>query len=263
MSKLSKEEKKKQDKLFLLYRETQDQEIRNELVLRYVNLARSVANKFKGYTNFDDLFQVGMVGLIKAVERFDIDRGIRFITYATISIMNEIKNHFRDKNWGIKVPQRIQKKGPVITKITDSLTIRLGRDPRNEEIIDEYEKVFREQITIGELTEAQIFNYGSSYRLLSLEIDINDEGSDGPSCLLDFIGSPDLDLQMEEKMDIINSLPLLKKQEQRILVLHYFCDFSVSEIAKAGKRSRARINAILDEAREKLRIILGEKYNIN
>ena len=122
-------------KLFAQYKETKDPEVRDQLIVSHLNLVRFLASKFKNRGEpLDDLIQVGTIGLIKAIDRFEPDRGLEFTTYATPTIMGEIKRHFRDKGWSVRVPRRLQELSSKINQVTDDLTKELQRSPSIEEI---------------------------------------------------------------------------------------------------------------------------------
>lgn len=121
--------------LFAQYKETKDPEVRDQLIVSHLNLVRFLASKFKNRGEpLDDLIQVGTIGLIKAIDRFEPDRGLEFTTYATPTIMGEIKRHFRDKGWSVRVPRRLQELSSKINQVTDDLTKELQRSPSIEEI---------------------------------------------------------------------------------------------------------------------------------
>ena len=114
--------------LFYRYKEQGDEEARDQLVVNHLNLVRYLASKFinRG-EQLDDLVQVGTIGLIKAIDRFDPSRGLEFTTYATPTITGEIKRHFRDKGWSVRVPRRLQELSTKVTHATDELTTALQR----------------------------------------------------------------------------------------------------------------------------------------
>ncbi len=106
------------------------EQLRDELVVAHLNLARFLAVKFANRGEpLDDLVQVGTVGLLKAIDRFDIERGVEFTTYATPTIVGEIKRYFRDKGWAVKVPRRLQELNLAVNRASDKLAIEFGRSP--------------------------------------------------------------------------------------------------------------------------------------
>ena len=128
-------DKERTHELFRLYKEKGDEEARDQLIVSHLNLVRFLASKFKNRGEpLDDLVQVGTIGLIKAIDRFDPERGLEFTTYATPTILGEIKRHFRDKGWSIRVPRRLQELSAKVNQATDELTVELQRSPSVEEI---------------------------------------------------------------------------------------------------------------------------------
>ena len=133
-------------KLFAQYKETKDPEVRDQLIVSHLNLVRFLASKFKNRGEpLDDLIQVGTIGLIKAIDRFEPDRGLEFTTYATPTIMGEIKRHFRDKGWSVRVPRRLQELSSKINQVTDDLTKELQRSPSIEEIAQRQSRLPQEE----------------------------------------------------------------------------------------------------------------------
>src|ERR1700678_390780 len=111
--------------------------LRNELVVAHLNLARYLAVKFANRGEaLDDLIQVGTVGLLKAIDRFDLERGVEFTTYATPTIVGEIKRYFRDKGWAVKVPRGRQELNLAVNRNSDKLAIDLGRSPTVAELAE-------------------------------------------------------------------------------------------------------------------------------
>ena len=118
--------------------------LRDELVVAHLNLVRYLAVKFANRgESLDDLIQVGTVGLIKAIDRFDLDRGVEFTTYATPTIVGEIKRYFRDKGWAVKVPRRLQELNLVVNRAIEKLTVKLGHSPTVAELAGPRRRVGR------------------------------------------------------------------------------------------------------------------------
>ena len=130
-------DKEKTRELFRRFKEEGDMDAREKLVMSHLNLVRFIANKFKNRGEpIDDLIQVGYLGLLKAIDRFDPSRGLEFTTFATPTIMGEIKRHFRDKGWSVRVPRRLQELSAKVNQATDTLTSQLQRSPTIAEIAD-------------------------------------------------------------------------------------------------------------------------------
>ena len=118
------------EELFRQYARTRDERLRDRLVAMHQNLVRFLAGKFANRGEpLEDLVQVGSIGLINAVDRYDADRGTKFSTYATPTIVGEIRRYFRDKAWSLKVPRRLQELNQAANKALDVLAVRLGRPP--------------------------------------------------------------------------------------------------------------------------------------
>jgi len=121
--------------LFVRYREMGDESARDELITMYLNLVKYLASRFRNRGEpIDDLVQVGTIGLIKAIDRFDVNRQVEFTTYATPTIVGELKRHFRDKGWAIKVPRRLQELSFKVNQAIDALTQEYQRAPTIAEI---------------------------------------------------------------------------------------------------------------------------------
>src|SRR6202011_4103744 len=121
--------------LFIDFASSRSPEIREELTLAYAGVVRYLALRF-AYRGepLEDLFQVGMVGLLKAIDRFDPARGFEFITFALPTIVGEIKRHFRDKGWSLHVPRRLQDLNLAVTRAVESLSMDLGRAETSDDI---------------------------------------------------------------------------------------------------------------------------------
>src|ERR1700688_2293863 len=116
--------------LFVVFAASKDPAVRDELVIAHLNLVRYLAVRFahRGET-LEDLVQVGTLGLIKAIDRFDPTRGVEFTTYATPTVIGEIKRHFRDKGWAVKVPRRLQELNLAVNRAVENLSMELGHSP--------------------------------------------------------------------------------------------------------------------------------------
>src|SRR5947207_4955079 len=124
------------DKVLLRrYHEQGDLQAREQLIEQYMSLVRSLARRYsyRG-EQLDDLVQIGAIGLIKAIDRFDLDRGVELTTYATPNIIGEIKRHFRDKGWSVRVPRGLQELNVKLSRLVEELTVQLGRSPTIPEL---------------------------------------------------------------------------------------------------------------------------------
>src|SRR5438309_11622052 len=147
---------------FAEYAESRDQSLRDHLVAAHLGLAEYLARRFANRGEpLDDLVQVASVGLLKAVERFDPDRGLEFSTFATPTIVGELKRHFRDKGWAVRVPRRVQELHLAMGKVVSTLSQDLGRSPTIGEIA---ERAGASEEEVLEAMEA-----GRAYRFASLD----------------------------------------------------------------------------------------------
>ena len=169
-------DKEKTRELFRRFKEEGDMDAREKLVMSHLNLVRFIANKFKNRGEpIDDLIQVGYLGLLKAIDRFDPSRGLEFTTFATPTIMGEIKRHFRDKGWSVRVPRRLQELSAKVNQATDTLTSQLQRSPTIAEIADYLDA------TVDEVLEAM--ESSSAYSSVSLEAPSGADDDDTPSVI--------------------------------------------------------------------------------
>ncbi|QZY30162.1 RNA polymerase sigma factor SigF [Nocardioides coralli] len=222
---------------------------RDRLVRLHLPLVQHCARRFRNRGEpFEDLVQVGTIGLLKSIDRFDVDRGVEFSTYATPTIIGEIKRHFRDKGWAIRVPRRLQELRMQIGASTAELTQRLGRSPTPRELAE------RLGCSVEEIVEG--LESGNAYATLSL--DAGAEG-DGPTPLFDALGDHDPRL---EHVEIRESLkPLidgLEPREKQILLLRFFRNMTQSQIAAEVGVSQMHVSRLLTRTLAQLRTSLQE-----
>src|SRR5688572_7385465 len=162
---------------------------RDDLVHLHLSLVEHCARRFRNRGEpYEDLVQVGTIGLIKAVDRFETDRGVEFSTYATPTVIGEIKRHFRDKGWAIRVPRRLQELRMQIGGATGELTQKLGRSPTPRELAE----------AIGCTVEEVMEGIESSNAYSTLSLDASDSSDDGPPSMLDTLGVDDEGLEHVE-----------------------------------------------------------------
>lgn len=227
--------------LFRRYKEEGDEEAREQLIVSHVNLVRYIAAKFKNRGEpLDDLIQVGTIGLIKAIDRFDPSRGLEFTTYATPTIMGEIKRHFRDKGWTIRVPRRLQELSAKVNTVTDELTVELQRSPSIDEI------AARLGTTPDEVLEAM--ESSSAYSSVPLEGQGGTEEDDAPA-VIDRYASVDNDLEAsDDRMileDVISEFP---EADQQAIRMRYLDGMTQVEIAKKLGISQVQVSRMLRRA---------------
>jgi RNA polymerase sigma-B factor len=224
---------------------------RDGLVALHLPLVEHCARRFRNRGEpFEDLVQVGTIGLIKSIDRFDLGRGVEFSTYATPTIIGEIKRYFRDKGWAIRVPRRLQELRMQIGATTADLTQRLGRSPTPRELSDAI------GCTIEEIIEG--IESSNAYSTLSLDA-ADDSGEDGGVSMLDLIGLDDDELeQIEIRESIKPLLEALPTREKRILLLRFFKNRTQSEIALEIGVSQMHVSRLLSRTLAQLRTSLQE-----
>jgi RNA polymerase sigma-B factor len=219
--------------------------LRGELVELHLPLVEHCARRFlhRGEP-LDDLVQVGTIGLIKAVDRFDVDRGLEFSTYATPTILGEIKRYFRDKGWAIRVPRRLQELRMSISTATGELTHKLGRSPTPQEVAE----------SIGVSVEDVLEGMESANAYSTLSLDAGDGQDDGLGPMLETMGDLDEALENVEIREsirpLIESLPV---RERQILLLRFFRQMTQSQIAAEVGISQMHVSRLLTRTLADLR----------
>ncbi|MBS2034457.1 SigB/SigF/SigG family RNA polymerase sigma factor [bacterium] len=241
--------------LLASYATDRDPKVKDELVAQHLNLVRYLAGKFSNRgENLEDLVQVGCLGLIKAIERFDPERGTEFTTYATPTIVGEIKRHFRDKGWAIKVPRRLQEFNASVAKTTEELTSALGRVPSPDEIAKKLE------VSPEDVLEAQ--ELGQSYNLLSIDSELDADDSRKTSSLLDYLGRDDFQLeQVEDRLALHRAFSSLPSRERLLMYLRFFENRSQSEVAKVLNISQMHVSRLQARSLETMRQALSQQRN--
>jgi len=219
--------------------------VRNQLVQLHLPLVDHLARRFRNRGEpLDDLVQVGSIGLIKSVDRFDPQRQVEFSTYATPTIVGEIKRYFRDKGWAIRVPRRLQELRLSLSSATADLTQELGRAPTVAEIAD--------RIGVNQDDVLEGLESANAYSTLSL--DAPDAGeSEGPS-MADAIGTEDDALEgIEYRESLKPLLAQLEPREKRILMLRFFKGMTQSQIAADVGISQMHVSRVLARTLAQLR----------
>jgi RNA polymerase sigma-B factor len=221
------------------------EEVRNQLVTIHQPLVEHLARRFRNRGEpYDDLVQVATIGLIKSIDRYDPDRGVEFSTYATPTIIGEIKRWFRDKGWAIRVPRRLQELRLEIGSATAALTQELGRSPTVAELAD--------RIGTGEDEVLEGLESAAAYSTLSLDAPEGGE-PDGPS-VLDMLGAEDEALEGVENREALKPLLAgLPERERRILLLRFFAGMTQSQIAVEVGISQMHVSRLLARTLVRLR----------
>lgn len=238
-------DKERTRELFRLYKEKGDEEARDQLIVSHLNLVRFLASKFKNRGEpLDDLVQVGTIGLIKAIDRFDPERGLEFTTYATPTILGEIKRHFRDKGWSIRVPRRLQELSAKVNQATEELTVELQRSPSVEEIAAKL------GVSAEEILEAM--ESSGAYTSVSLEAGGTSEDDEAPA-LIDRLGSVDEDLDAsDDRMVIDDAIRDFSPREQEIVRMRFIDGLTQVEIAKRLGVSQVQVSRLLRRTLRKI-----------
>lgn len=232
-----------------LYAINHDQTIRDEIVLQYSNLVESVARRFTGACEpLEDLVQEGYVGLIRSVDKYDAEQGVKFSTYATHFIIGEIKHYLRDKGKIIKEPAWLQELNQRMTRVIESLSQKHNRQPTEREIADVMqmpEQTVRELLTTREV-----------FKVSSLDGDKEDSptAKDAEKIVDQKVVS--FQLPVEDKIVLETSLQRLKDIEQEVISAHFYRGLNQTEIAKNLGISCNYVSHILRNSTKKLRKIL-------
>ncbi|WP_329567539.1 SigB/SigF/SigG family RNA polymerase sigma factor [Kitasatospora sp. NBC_01266] len=219
-------------------------ELRNQLVRMHIPLVEHLARRFRNRGEpLDDLTQVATIGLIKSVDRFDHERGVEFSTYATPTIVGEIKRHFRDKGWAVRVPRRLQELRLSLTTATSELSQRHGRSPTVHELA--------EHLGISEEDVLEGLESANAYSTLSLDVPDSDDES---PAVADTLGATDEALEgVEYRESLKPLLAQLPQREQKILVLRFFRNMTQSQIAAEVGISQMHVSRLLARTLAQLR----------
>jgi RNA polymerase sigma-B factor len=218
---------------------------RDSIVERCLPLADHIARRFDGRGEpRDDLVQVARVGLVNAVIRFDVDAGSDFVSFAVPTIMGEVRRHFRDNSWSVKVPRRLKELHLRLGAATAELSQRLGRAPTPSELAAELE-MDREEIVEGLVA-------GSSYNTLS--IDGAGGGTEEAPAIADTLGDVDLNLdQIENRESLRPLLASLPDRERQVLLLRFFESMTQTQIAERVGISQMHVSRLLAKSLARLR----------
>ena len=227
------------------YHEQGDRAARAQLIERYMSLVRSLARRYASRgEQLDDLVQIGAIGLIKAIDRFDINRGVELTTYATPNIIGEIKRHFRDHGWAVRVPRGLQELSIQLMRVVEQLTGELSRSP-----------------TIAELAEAtgaseedvlEALETGRAYSPLSLSV--SSSGDDDELDPLESLGDDDHEYEVSEDRAVLEpGLRVLDERERLILQLRFYEGLTQSQIAQRVGISQMHVSRLIRRALEKAR----------
>ncbi len=229
---------------FAEYRRTGDRRLRNDLIESHKSLAAHLARRFaKRGEPFDDLLQVAYLGMLKAVERFDPERNVEFSTFATATVEGELKRHFRDKTWSVRVPRRLQELHLRLGATVNELSQRLSRSPLVSEVAA--------ALGVEEEDVLEAMEVGQAYRSSSLTTWLSD---DDPMPSSHFLGARDQGFDLAEHRVLLERLlEDLPEREQTIVRLRFLDDLTQTEIARAVGISQMHVSRLLTRSLALLR----------
>jgi RNA polymerase sigma-B factor len=223
-----------------------DQAARTELIELYMPLARRMASRYAGVSEpYDDLLQVASLGLLNAVDRFDASRGTPFAGFAKPTILGELKRHFRDKVWTVRVPRSIHDRMAEVEKATEKLTLEKGRPPSVEELAEE--------AGIDAADVLDVLEAKHNRKPLSLDAPPNGEDPEGSSGA-EWVGRPDGNFVLiEDRIAMEAVLPVLGEREREVLRLRFAEELPQTEIALRIGCSQMHVSRLLRRSLDKLR----------
>jgi RNA polymerase sigma-B factor len=228
---------------------------RQQLITMYLPLVRSLARRYASRgEHFDDLVQVGAIGLIKAIDRFDLSRGVELTTYATPNIVGEIKRYFRDKGWSVRVPRGLQELNIRLNKVIDELVPKLQRSPTINELAEAANATPEEVLEALETSQA--------YNSVSLQASPNGESGEEDAGLIDYLGGEEEAYDtMEDRTTLAPGFAKLDPRERRILHYRFFEGLTQSQIAERVGISQMHVSRLIRRSLEKLREEIGDLDN--
>jgi RNA polymerase sigma-B factor len=220
-----------------------------------MSLVRSLARRYsyRG-EQLDDLVQIGAIGLIKAIDRFDLERGVELTTYATPNIIGEIKRHFRDKGWSVRVPRGLQELNVQISKLIEQLTVQLGRSPTIPELA--------EAAGVEEEAVLEALESGRAYSSVSLSTGAGSE-DDSELDPLESLGTVEHEYEVSEDRAVLApGFKVLDQRERRILHLRFFRGLTQSQIADQIGISQMHVSRLIRRSLEKIREEIAEETEV-
>jgi RNA polymerase sigma-B factor len=234
------------NELFLRWQQSGDQRARAELVDRFLPLARNLARRYAGAREpFDDLLQVASLGLVKAIDRFDIDRGAAFSSFAVPTILGELKRYFRDLGWSVHVPRGAQEQALKVQDAHDRLTTKTGRPPAVSELAEYLE------LSVEDVLDA--LETSAAHHSTSLDAPREDRDDESGS-LVDLFGEEDRRYELVDQTATISVAARdLTPRERRVLALRFINDMTQTQIAQEIGVSQMQVSRILRRALNRLR----------
>ena len=230
--------------LLVAFHKEGDERARDQALVELMPLVRALAMRYAGRGEpLEDLVQVGSIGLIKAVDRFDVDRGVDFTSYAVPTIVGEIRRHFRDKAWAMHVPRRLKELSLRLSRVLDQLTNELGRSPTIAELA--------QAAGVDEEEAIDALDSMNAYSTRSLQAPF-DDGSD--DSLTEKLGEEEIGYaEIEDGALVEAGLDALDERERRIVELRFFEEMTQSQIAYVIGFSQMHVSRLLSHALSRLR----------
>ena len=237
---------KRDRELLRRYHQRGDLAAREQLIETYMSLVRSLARRYSHRgEQLEDLVQIGAIGLIKAIDRFDVNRGVELTTYATPNIIGEIKRHFRDRGWAVRVPRGLQELNVQLSRLLERLTVQLGRSPTISELA--------EAASVDEEEVLEALESGRAYRSLSLSSPGGGSDEDEVD-LLETVGVEEHAYEVSEDRAILApGFRVLDDRERQILRLRFFDGLTQSQIAQQIGISQIHVSRLIRRSLEKIR----------
>lgn len=228
------------------FQKTECEEAQTKLVVHYTGLVDSIARKYSnGKSYHEDIVQVGMLGLLGAIRRYDSSFGGNFEAFAVPTIIGEIKRFLRDKTWAVHVPRRIKELGPRIRAAVETLTIEFQRSPLVEEIANYLEAEVEDVLEAMEM--------GKGYQTLSMDYSLDMDSEGGTTTLFDIIGSADGEFEKtDQRLVLANALSVLTEREKQIIQFTYMEQLSQKETGDRLGISQMHVSRIQRKAIKKL-----------
>jgi len=240
------------DKILLRrYHEDGDLQAREQLIEQYMSLVRSLARRYsyRG-EQLEDLVQIGAIGLIKAIDRFDLERGVELTTYATPNIIGEIKRHFRDKGWSVRVPRGLQELNVQLSRLVEQLTVQFSRSPTIPELA--------KAAGVEEEEVLEALESGRAYTSLSLSVG-GGGGEDDDLDPLESLGTEEHQYEVSEDRAVLApGFKALDQRERQILQLRFFEGLTQSQIAQQVGISQMHVSRLIRRSLEKIRETIAE-----
>jgi RNA polymerase sigma-B factor len=233
--------------------ESERDRIQEQLVQSYESLVYFLARKFQNRGEpLEDIVQVGFLGLIKAIKRFDPDLGNEFTTFATPTIAGEIKRYFRDRSWSIRFPRRLQELYQQVVRVNEEMKNQLNRQPSVAEVA--------ERLNVSPEDVLEAMEMGAAHTPMSIDATIGGDGEEGGRQVAETIGGADANLDRVEMRDVLErAMQHLTPRERAIMAMRFYEEMSQSEIAKRLGISQMHVSRLQRAALEQLRQYLPKE----